>query len=295
MQDHFELKFSNQIETPLKYTRTDPINDLWIDNFISHANPCRQTNLRYDDDYPLYYRNLSDSRDCELSDFLTYRNFNQFPQDFQDSNKAFELNSHVDSIEYLSQTNLEPIQKIENSENISFTNITPVIITKINNIQSEVLVKHKSMKLEQSKKISKKKKKTSIKKIKRLSERLKNIVKNYGKNCATFAIGPIGDSIIGKSLSQEEIPRFRDYIRCKIPKITNIKNFRELLLVTEIDQPEIAKFKQAFQSASEIFIKNYSTNWIFHSKRINDVKNHIFARFKMLRRVRDPKNFTYIH
>jgi hypothetical protein len=94
----------------------------------------------------------------------------------------------------------------------------------------------------------------------------------------------------------KKIPKFKEYIKTKIPSITNIANFREMLLVSDNEEgTDIAKFKKAFQYVSEIFIRDYSFNWIFHSPRINDVKGHIFARFKMLRRIRDPKSFTYIH
>ena len=78
-------------------------------------------------------------------------------------------------------------------------------------------------------------------------------------------------------------------------KITNIKNFRQLLLVLQTDCPEIAKFKQVFQKICEEFIIYYSANWIFNSSKIKDMKGHIDARFKMLRRVQNPKYFTYIH
>jgi len=148
----------------------------------------------------------------------------------------------------------------------------------------------------QSKKISKKTKgKKKGKKSKRMSERLKNIVKNYGKNCATFAISELGIPFLSNQLSVEEIAGFKEYIRSKIAGITNIANFREMLLSTEKDSEDIVKYKKTFQYISEIFIRDYSFNWIFHSPRINDVKGHIFARFKMLRRIRDPEHFTYIH
>jgi len=151
-------------------------------------------------------------------------------------------------------------------------------------------------KVKNTKKINKKKQgKKKVRKSKRMSERLKNIVKNYGKNCATFAISELGHQFLLEVLTEEDIPKFKEFIRSKIPSITNIANFREMLLVSEVDDSDTGKFKKAFQYVSEIFIRDYSFNWIFHSPRINDVKGHIFARFKMLRRIRDPKHFTYIH
>ena len=305
MQDFLELKYFNLIETPLKFIHPDPINDIFIENFISNSNPIPRKNSGLDslDDCPFYYRSQPNPADFEFSNLLRYKNFNQVSQNVQEPYRILEIDSNFNSMEYDSQTKLDTNEKVEYISNLSFSNNSTATTTatetfKINaNPPIKLLKESKSLKLERSKKICKKnkKKKNSNKKTRRLSERLKNIVKNYGKNCASFAIGPIADSIIRQLLTQEEIPRFKEYIKNKIPKITNIRNFRELLLATEADQPEIAKFKQAFQNASEIFIVNYSVNWIFHSSRINDVKNHLFARFKMLRRIKDPKNFTYIH
>ena len=127
------------------------------------------------------------------------------------------------------------------------------------------------------------------------TSRLKNIIKNYGQKCANFAIGEHGYPIIKQKLDQEEISRFRHFIRSKVKGITSIHNFREMLLAADDDTAEIEKFKEVFQFVSVIFIENYSMNWIMNSERLKDVKGHIFARFKILRRVKDPKNFTYIH
>ena len=163
-------------------------------------------------------------------------------------------------------------------------------------LSSEIKEEEKSnitSKVRSSKKISKKQ--TTTPKDKPLSTRLKNMIKNYGKKCAHFAISKLGDNIVKQKLNQNEISRFRHYIKGKIQGITNMHNFKEILLIKEDDTPEIAKFKKTFQYTSEIFIENYSMNWIMNSPKIRDVKGHIFARFKILRRIRDPKYFTYMH
>ena len=142
---------------------------------------------------------------------------------------------------------------------------------------------------------SKKNPKITSTSYKRTSQRLKNIVKNFGKQCANYAIKRFSTKLLKCSLNSKEIPLFRKYIKINMKKITNIKNFRELLLVSGADSPEIAKFKKIFQKTCEEFINFYSTNWIFNSSKIKDVRGHIDARFKLLRRIQNPEYFTYLH
>lgn len=155
-------------------------------------------------------------------------------------------------------------------------------------------------KVTKTKKISKKaskagKAKRKQKKGRRVSESLKNIVKNYGKNCATFALSELAHDDLLSILTKDQMSGFKGWIKAKLPSITNMANFREMLMPLETEDYETALFKKAFQHVAEIFVRDYAYNWIFHSPRISDVKGHLFARFKMLRRIRDPKNFTYIH
>jgi len=159
----------------------------------------------------------------------------------------------------------------------------------------------KVKKISKTKKISKKtsskagKSKRKQKKGRRVSESLKNIVKNYGKNCATFAISELAHDDLLSVLTKDQVPAFKGWVKAKLPNITNMANFREMLMASETEDYETVINKRAFQYVAEIFVRDYAYNWIFHSPRISDVKGHLFARFKMLRRIRDPKNFTYIH
>jgi len=151
-------------------------------------------------------------------------------------------------------------------------------------------------KISKSKKIVKRmRSRGNEKRLGRESERLKNIVKNYGKNCALFAISDLAREYRLAILGKEKIAEFREWIKCKIPKITNIAGFRGMLLVTETDNADVALYKKAFKNISEIFVRDFSHNWIVNSSRINDAKGYLFARFKMLRRIRAPEHFTYIH
>jgi len=128
-----------------------------------------------------------------------------------------------------------------------------------------------------------------------MCEKLKNIVKNYGKNSALFSISPEGKQYISGKLSEEEFYHYSQFVKERIPNLININNFREMMIPAPMDTPDVCKFKKVFQEMAEIFISYFSLNWIFHSPRIKDVKGHIAMRNKMLRRVRNPELFTYIH
>ena len=185
------------------------------------------------------------------------------------------------------QPNQERVEDIRSSKDSSFTNNS-----EKNNEKQQIV----TAKIKKSKKIQKVAGEQKKNKSKKSSVLLKNMIKNYSKKCAQFAIGKFSEDILKQyQLTQEEIIRFRAHIRSQIPMLINIHKFRELLLVERIDSEEIGKFKKIFQSISEIFIQNYSTNWILNSNKINDVKGHIWARFKILRRIRNPKHFTNLH
>jgi len=154
----------------------------------------------------------------------------------------------------------------------------------------------RSTKISMSKKISKKQKpRGKATKVGKKSARLKNIAKNYGKSCIKFAISELAQEYRLAVLEKEKVAYFKEWVKVNGAKITNIANFRAMLVITERDNKDIALFKTGFKYISEIFIRDFSFNWIFHSSRINDVKGYLFARFKMLRRIQNPQKFTYIH
>jgi len=59
------------------------------------------------------------------------------------------------------------------------------------------------------------------------------------------------------------------------------------------DSKEVAAVKRGFAEVGEVFIKNFSVNWAFHS-RVFHKEAHLKFRYKMLRRVRNPELFTYL-
>ena len=123
----------------------------------------------------------------------------------------------------------------------------------------------------------------------------KNIVKNFGRAMITFAISKLASPYIEKELKIHNITEkeFTQYLYLRKENMDGISSLRGLLLVEEDDDAKTVSIKKVFQWACEVFIKLFSVNWIFNSK-LGDKMVHVKARFKILRRIRDPKNFTYL-
>lgn len=52
-------------------------------------------------------------------------------------------------------------------------------------------------------------------------------------------------------------------------------------------------YKTLFKETCIVFIKYFAVNWVFASK-VSYKTEHIKFRFKLLRRVKNPKMFTYM-
>jgi len=123
----------------------------------------------------------------------------------------------------------------------------------------------------------------------------KNIAKNYGKAIASFACSDLAMPYLESIIENESctMAEFMDYIRRNKEMIQGIDSFRAMLLPREADTMKEAAFKRVFQSISETFIKSFSVNWICHGK-MKDKIVYLKFRFKILRRIRNPKEFTYL-
>ena len=123
----------------------------------------------------------------------------------------------------------------------------------------------------------------------------KTVVKNYGKAMASFAASSLAVPYLS-SLLEEEGVRLDDFVRyvsAGKESIEGIDTLRSLILVKENDDEQVAKCKRVFQKVAEIFIKNFSLNWIYGG-RMGNKKVHVMFRFKMLRRIQNPELFTYL-
>lgn len=123
----------------------------------------------------------------------------------------------------------------------------------------------------------------------------RNIVKNYGRAFINFAVSKLALPYLNPCLQAEgvKLRQFRDYILKQKDRINCIVNLRELLLPHEGDSREVRAFRKIFQTLCEVFIKYFSVNWIYSSGKLYDKMAHLKCRYKLLRRIRDPINFTY--
>ena len=128
------------------------------------------------------------------------------------------------------------------------------------------------------------------------SRATKNIVKNFGKAICTFSSSNLALPYLNCLIEKEgiEIQDFVNYVLNMKGKIDGLFHFRSLLLMGENDTEIVRKCKRIFKEMSEIFIKYFSVNWIFHSKVFHKTA-HLKFRYKMLRRIQCPELFTYLN
>jgi len=123
----------------------------------------------------------------------------------------------------------------------------------------------------------------------------KNIAKNFGRAICTFATSHLAYPYLVPICEEYEISiqDFVAYVNNIKNKIDGLHKFRSILMIQKDDSQEVAIYKETFKKIGEIFIKNFSVNWIFSGKVMHK-EAHLKFRFKMLRRIRRPELFTYI-
>jgi len=127
------------------------------------------------------------------------------------------------------------------------------------------------------------------------SKATKNIVKNFGKAICSFASSDLAVPYLNGLVEKEgiKVQTFISYVLDMKNKIDGLFHFRSLLLLEVNDNEKTIKCKRVFKAISEIFIKYFSVNWIFHS-RVFHKSAHLQFRYKMLRRIQCPELFTYL-
>lgn len=122
----------------------------------------------------------------------------------------------------------------------------------------------------------------------------KNIVKNYGKAMCSFAGSKLALPYLELSSGKKwfNIDAFQKHARSQMRGLDSLQSVQALFYVRRNDNEDLITFKKVFQEISIIFIKYFSVNWIFQG-RMSHKEAHLRARFKMLRRVREPEYFTY--
>jgi hypothetical protein len=134
----------------------------------------------------------------------------------------------------------------------------------------------------------------SILQAKKTANSAKNIVKNFGRAMVTFAISKLAVPYIEAKLKELDLEYqvFQSYLFQRKENMDGISSLRALILIEDGDEEPIKAIKQAFQFTGEVFIKNFSLNWIYNSK-LGDKLVHVKSRFKILRRIQNPQYFTY--
>jgi len=127
------------------------------------------------------------------------------------------------------------------------------------------------------------------------SRAIKNIVKNFGRAICAFAVSELAKPYLMEFAEKEgvELKDFVEHVHNMKSKIDGLFHFRSLLLKEKGDEPRVIAYKNLFKEISEIFIKYFSVNWIFHSK-VHYKQAHLKFRFKILRRIQKPELFTYL-
>ena len=123
----------------------------------------------------------------------------------------------------------------------------------------------------------------------------KNIVINYGKAMASFAVSSLAISYLQRFLEQEtvELTEFITFVSHSRDNIGGIAGLRRLLLTGGEDDSKTRANKKMFRAISEVFIKYFSVNWIINGKVTHKLV-YLKYRSKMLRRVQNPELFTYV-
>ena len=123
----------------------------------------------------------------------------------------------------------------------------------------------------------------------------KNIIINYGKAISSFALSRLAVPYLKTHLENEGVSMkgFIDFVGEAKEEIGGIQSFRNLLLIKPEDSTLMIKYKKIFKLISEVFIKYFSVNWIMNGKVIHKLV-YLKYRSKVLRRIQNPENFTYI-
>lgn len=125
--------------------------------------------------------------------------------------------------------------------------------------------------------------------------RTKNIVKNYGKAIASFAVSGLATPYLTPLCEEYKISseQFVEYVINRKEYLNNIGSFRSAFLAEEGDSDLEVIFKKVFQQIAIIFVKYFSVNWIYSGKLLYK-KEHLDFRGKILRRIQNPESFTYL-
>lgn len=123
-----------------------------------------------------------------------------------------------------------------------------------------------------------------------------NVMRNYATAMVKFALSKFAEPFLSSSplLRVMSLQVFRDILVERRRKINCILRFRELLPSDKSqDSEEVRAFKGLFREACRAFLKYFWVNWIYNSK-LEDKSKYLKYRGKLLRRIENPEQFTYL-
>jgi len=123
----------------------------------------------------------------------------------------------------------------------------------------------------------------------------KNLVLNFSKAICNFALSDLADPYLDDMVRDTVIEkaRFWEFTKVAKVKIGGIGGLKTIIIEHKNDSEQIKIYKRIFFKIAEIFIKNFSVNWIVHS-RLKHKPTYLKYRLKMLRSIRSPESFTSI-
>jgi len=120
----------------------------------------------------------------------------------------------------------------------------------------------------------------------------KNLNINFIKAIFTFANSHLAIPYLKPLLQKEEIKfsDFTSFIHQYKPSVNGIYALLSMLVEDKSNNQKIVACKRIFKALSEIFIKFFSVNWIFHGK-VENKQLYLDYRFKLLRRIQNPQEY----
>lgn len=123
----------------------------------------------------------------------------------------------------------------------------------------------------------------------------KNIVKNYGRAIANFAISETAAPYLTqiKEFGLLSKGALHDYCNKMKTSICSFNSLRAAVMLDQSDPSELVNVKKVFRRIAEIFLKFFSVNWIFGGKLL--YRNvYLKHRGPLLRGILYPEQYTSI-
>ena len=206
-----------------------------------------------------------------------------------ESSESFD-NEDLDDKQSVKEKSIKGLQCLSSTKKIKKTAVKD--IKEVNESLSNSKLDEKKSKISSSThdKVKNQKKSTKVQ-----IDGCNNIVKNYGKAMAGFAISEAAIPYLQSFLNLHEVKyeRFADFVYSHKENIDCIGSLRNVLLINGEDSQETAVYKNIFKGICLVFLKYFAVNWIYNGKMTRK-REHLNCRFHLMRRVSNPSQFTYL-